>query len=168
MKLRDLTTPVIGAVLLSAALQAPRAGAKRPALKLPPEAYALGPEERARHALNRLAFGPRPGEVEQLAKPGALEAWLEAQLDPQSLSDRDLEKRLEAFPDAALDGDELWRNYLQPQAEARRAQRREKREGDSAPDADAAQEAEKLQRELKDKARSFTLQFVQSELVRDH
>ena len=167
MKIHAFSWAGLSAACLMGALIAPRTEARRPALKLPPEAFALSPEARARHVLNRLAFGPRPGEVERLSKPGALEAWLEAQLDPQSISDRDLDRRLQAFPEAALAGDALWRNYLQPQAEARRAQRREKREGDSSPDADAAQEAEKLQMQLKDKARSFTLQFVQSELVRD-
>jgi uncharacterized protein (DUF1800 family) len=42
----------------------------------PPSAAALAD---ARHLLNRFAFGPRPGEVERLARSG-VERWLEEQL----------------------------------------------------------------------------------------
>src|SRR5437867_12566205 len=79
--------------------------AKKTEFKLPPEAYALSPEARARHALNRLAFGPRPGEVARLAQPGALEGWISAQLDPESLSDADYRRRLQNLPLATLTQD---------------------------------------------------------------
>jgi uncharacterized protein (DUF1800 family) len=42
----------------------------------PPSAVALAD---ARHVLNRFAFGPRPGEVERVARSG-VERWLEQQL----------------------------------------------------------------------------------------
>ena len=43
-------------------------------------------DERAiAHALNRLAFGARPGDVERIAKTG-LPAWIDAQLQPQQIN----------------------------------------------------------------------------------
>lgn len=94
--------------------------AKKIGIKLPPEAYALSPEARARRALSRLAFGPRPGEVAALSVPGALEAWLNAQLYPGRLKDRDLERRLRALPAGIVDPDEIAEEFLKPFLEAQR------------------------------------------------
>ena len=41
-------------------------------------------EKRALHALNRLAFGPRPGDLERVNQIG-IERYLREQLDPQSI-----------------------------------------------------------------------------------
>ena len=49
------------------------------------------------HALNRLAYGPRPGEVERVRKMG-LEKWIEQQLDPSSIDDSSLAGRLPQIP----------------------------------------------------------------------
>ncbi len=40
--------------------------------------------QRAAHALNRLAYGPRPGDIEQIAAVGVTR-WIETQLDPRSI-----------------------------------------------------------------------------------
>ena len=42
----------------------------------------LSPQERALHALNRLGYGPRPGDVQAIDKLGA-EAWLQQFLAQQ-------------------------------------------------------------------------------------
>src|SRR6516225_6017508 len=44
----------------------------------------LSAEEAIVHALNRLAYGPRPGEVERIRQMG-LAKWIEEQLNPQSI-----------------------------------------------------------------------------------
>src|ERR1700758_4553381 len=41
-------------------------------------------EKRAIHALNRLAFGPRPGDLERVNQIG-VERYIREQLDPQSI-----------------------------------------------------------------------------------
>lgn len=48
-------------------------------------ASPLSAQAKAAHLLDRLTFGPRPGQVEALAKGGdaALEAWLKEQLQPK-------------------------------------------------------------------------------------
>ena len=38
------------------------------------------------HALNRLGYGPRPGEVERIQKMG-LEKWIEEQLRPEKIEE---------------------------------------------------------------------------------
>ena len=46
------------------------------------------------HALNRLAYGPRPGDVERIRQMG-LERWINEQLDPETLDDSELDSRLD-------------------------------------------------------------------------
>ncbi len=55
-----------------------------------------GPEDqrRALHALNRLTFGPRPGDVQQVMAIG-VERWIDLQLHPERIDDNALNARLE-------------------------------------------------------------------------
>jgi uncharacterized protein (DUF1800 family) len=79
----------------------------------------LGEEEAIFHALNRLAYGPRPGEIERVRKMG-LEKWIEAQLKPESIDNSSLTARLEKYPTIALRTTDLLEKYPNPQMEARR------------------------------------------------
>ena len=80
----------------------------------------LTEEQAILHALNRLAFGPRPGEVERVRQLG-LERWIEQQLNPETIDDAALEKRLDRFPTLKLSSTELLEKYPQPQQAARQA-----------------------------------------------
>jgi uncharacterized protein (DUF1800 family) len=53
----------------------------------------LSEEQAILHALNRLAYGPRPGEVERIRQMG-LERWIDKQLHPETLDDSALDERL--------------------------------------------------------------------------
>ena len=53
-------------------------------------------QRRAVHALNRLAFGPRPGDVQQVMAMG-VDRWIDLQLHPEKISDDALQARLAAF-----------------------------------------------------------------------
>src|SRR5262245_22311365 len=54
----------------------------------------LANDKRALHALNRLAYGPRPGEVDDVRRLG-VEAWIRRQLLPEQIpEDPRLEARL--------------------------------------------------------------------------
>jgi uncharacterized protein (DUF1800 family) len=55
-----------------------------------------GPDDqrRALHALNRLTFGPRPGDVQQVMAIG-VERWIDLQLHPEKIDDGALKARLE-------------------------------------------------------------------------
>src|SRR2546422_5960690 len=50
------------------------------------------PRDSALHALNRLAYGPRPGEVDRIAAAGVL-PWIDQQLAPGKIDDRLLAER---------------------------------------------------------------------------
>lgn len=54
-------------------------------------------EEQARHALSRLAYGPRPGEVERVRAMG-VDRWILGQLNPGSIPDSAGERIAAAFP----------------------------------------------------------------------
>jgi uncharacterized protein (DUF1800 family) len=53
-------------------------------------------QRRAVHALNRLTFGPRPGDVQQVTAMG-VDAWIDLQLHPEKIPDRAAEARLAPF-----------------------------------------------------------------------
>src|SRR6266699_913068 len=55
-------------------------------------AAPLSPRDSASHALNRLAYGPRPGEIERVARAGVLR-WIDAQLAPDQIDDEALARR---------------------------------------------------------------------------
>jgi uncharacterized protein (DUF1800 family) len=69
--------------------------------------------QRALHALNRLTFGPRPGDLAAVQTMG-LDAWFERQLNPASIDDSALDVRLEAFPAMQLSQEELMRRFPNP------------------------------------------------------
>ncbi len=60
-------------------------------------ARPLTEEERASHALNRLTFGPKPGDLERIQAIG-VKKWIEMQLNPEKIDDSLLDARLQAFP----------------------------------------------------------------------
>ena len=62
------------------------------------------------HALNRLTFGPRPGDVEHVSAMG-LQNWIEQQLHPEKIEDRSLEARLIQFRTLRMDNHELFENF---------------------------------------------------------
>jgi uncharacterized protein (DUF1800 family) len=73
----------------------------------------LNPLEKATHVLNRLAFGPRPGEAEHLAVGGdaALWAFVQRQLNPAHLDDSEVDERLAPLPTLGLSAAVLRRAY---------------------------------------------------------
>jgi uncharacterized protein (DUF1800 family) len=71
--------------LLCAALAAPLPAMERTAKD--------NEEARAVHVLNRLGYGPRPGDVERVRQMG-VEKWIEMQMSPERISDPEPEKAL--------------------------------------------------------------------------
>jgi uncharacterized protein (DUF1800 family) len=83
----------------------------------------LSADEAILHALNRLAYGPRPGDVERVRQMG-LAKWIDQQLNPNSIDDKALEARLENFPTLKMTSAKLIAEYPQPkQAEKQAAKR---------------------------------------------
>jgi uncharacterized protein (DUF1800 family) len=73
----------------------------------------LTKRERAEHALDRLTFGPRPGDVERVEKMG-VERWIDQQLHPEKIDDASLGARLDSLPAMRLSTEELIRRYPPP------------------------------------------------------
>lgn len=83
----------------------------------------LTERERAQHALNRLAFGARPGDVELVLKIG-VDRWIAQQLQPERIADARVEARLAQYETLALSDDEVMRTFAKPLFDARRERRR--------------------------------------------
>jgi uncharacterized protein (DUF1800 family) len=83
---------------------------KKPA----PEAAQIQGDARVLHALNRLTFGPRQGDVEAVKQMG-LDRWFEEQLHPAKIDDSELEARLAMYPAMKLQQAELLKRYPNPQ-----------------------------------------------------
>src|SRR6266576_6731448 len=92
-------------------------------------AQALTPRDAAARARNRLAYGPRPGEIERVARAGVLR-WIDAQLAPDQIDDEALAGREREFDVLKYDRGDLARLY----AEVQRARQERKRMGDTAAD----------------------------------
>jgi uncharacterized protein (DUF1800 family) len=97
------------ALVLSVALAVPAAAL---ASRKPPRPAA---EEDALivHALNRLGFGPRPGDVEKVREIG-LDKWIDAQLHPDRIPDPSVTARVAALRTLRLSTGELIARYEVP------------------------------------------------------
>src|SRR5439155_24774503 len=83
----------------------------------------LSPDEAILHALNRPAYGPRPGHVERVEQLG-LAKWIEQQLNPNSIHDRALDARLADYPTLRMSTAKLLDEYPPPKQAAKQAQQR--------------------------------------------
>jgi uncharacterized protein (DUF1800 family) len=95
-------------------------------------------EETARivHVLNRLGYGPRPGDVEAVRAMG-VESWIARQLDPGRIDDRPAETRVAALATATLPVAELRKGYEVPREARREIQKRRAEMGDNPSEDDA-------------------------------
>jgi len=80
----------------------------------------LSQDEAILHALNRLGFGPRPGDMEHVRQMG-LEKWIEQQVNPNSINDSAVQARLERFPTLAMSSSQLLDEFPQPKQAAKKA-----------------------------------------------
>ncbi len=111
------------AVLLAAALAFPAPGlpAEKDRENKPRQSQVLqglpiaelSEEEAILHALNRLGFGPRPGDIERVRRLG-LDKWIAQQLRPESIDDSAVQARLERFPTLAMSASKLLDEFPPP------------------------------------------------------
>jgi uncharacterized protein (DUF1800 family) len=80
----------------------------------------LTPDEAILHALNRLAYGPRPGDIERIKQIG-LAKWIDLQLNPNAIDDKSLDARLKNLPTLRLNTAKLIEEYPQPKQAAKQA-----------------------------------------------
>ena len=77
----------------------------------------LSADEAILHALNRLAYGPRPGDIERVKQIG-LAKWIDQQLNPNSIDDSAVEARLDVYPTLKMSTSQLLVEYPQPKPTA--------------------------------------------------
>src|SRR5207253_5775005 len=80
---------------------------------------ASSDRQRALHALNRLSFGPRPGDVDQVLQEG-VDVWIDRQLHPESIPDRAVDARLQTLPTLQMSNNDIMQTYYAPVVQARR------------------------------------------------
>ena len=94
-------------------------------------ATPMDEQKRALHALNRLAFGPRPGDVERVAAMG-VDKWIDQQLHPEKIDDHALEVRLEPLRTLRMNTREIVENFPPPQVIKAIAEGKQSMPSDSA------------------------------------
>ncbi|MCW3094699.1 MAG: hypothetical protein JWL77_317 [Chthonomonadaceae bacterium] len=91
------------------------------ATKGPVRTHPLTEDEKIVHVLNRLGFGPRPGDVEKVRAMG-LERYINQQLMPESIPDAALDQKLAAYPSLQLSSaqlSEMYQSYQEAYRQAR-------------------------------------------------
>src|SRR5579871_6115671 len=86
----SLAKPAVLTLCVTLACAAPQLLAKK---KDFPSSPAANEQRRAVHALNRLAFGPRPGDAQQVMAMG-VDRWIDLQLHPEKIPDTAMDARL--------------------------------------------------------------------------
>ena len=106
MRLRR-TQLVVSVLCLILAYAAPQLLAGK---KDKPQEATQDERKRALHALNRLTFGPRPGDVQAVLNMG-VDKWIDLQLHPDKINDKALETRLAPFRTLRMDVHEILDNF---------------------------------------------------------
>jgi uncharacterized protein (DUF1800 family) len=77
----------------------------------PVPAAEMSPERKVLHVVNRLTYGPAPGDLERVRDMG-IEAFVKEQLEPDAIPrNKELAERLEALPTASHGAVDLFREY---------------------------------------------------------
>jgi len=77
-------------------------------------AVQMDEQKRAVHALNRLAYGPRPGDIDRITGMG-VDKWIDQQLHPDRIDDHEVAARLAPFRTLRMDTRELVETFPSPQ-----------------------------------------------------
>jgi uncharacterized protein (DUF1800 family) len=133
------------------------------------------------HVLDRIGFGPRPGDIERVQQTG-LAAYIDQQLHPERIADAPLTARLAEFSTLSLKSSELSEQYFAPADRARQqAQQQQARaqtmdatmtgaatiNGVPAPTQPAAPpQPTPEQRQLQQRAQSVPQELMQAKLLR--
>ncbi len=110
-----LLLSVLGALLVAAG-HVPAFGSS--------ERAAMTSREKALHVLNRLAFGPRPGDVEKVLAMG-VGNYIESQLKPERIPDTAIAEKLRHLPTLQMTTAQLYDNFERPLREAKRERKRQ-------------------------------------------
>jgi hypothetical protein len=87
-------------------------------LSAAPASSKLTDDQKIVHLLNRISFGPRPGDIDRVRKLG-IDRYIEEQLHPERIDDSRADSRLSSFPSIKMGARELNENYVTPSNVAR-------------------------------------------------
>jgi uncharacterized protein (DUF1800 family) len=87
-------------------------------------------DEQVKQALNRVAFGARPGDAERVRAMG-VDKWIEMQLTPQKIDDRPADQFVARFPELAMSPGELLKDFPEPNQLIREKKQEMARNGES-------------------------------------
>ena len=116
---RRAATVLVAAGLIS--LLADPIAAQRQAVPAKPDTRTIV------HVLNRIAFGPAPGDIERVRQMG-LTAYIDQQLNPERMANPALDQRLAEFASLNLSTRELADQFFIPADQARRMQQQQQRQ----------------------------------------
>ena len=116
------------------------------------EPRELLPDEQVQQVLNRLSFGPRPGDAEKVRAIG-VDKWIATQLSPERIDDGPADQLVSQYQTLHESTSELVETFRQVQQARRREQLQLKAEGDTASKRDARREALANDPQLRDLAR---------------
>ncbi len=83
-----------------------------------PAQQPMSPRDSAVHALNRIAYGPEPGQPDSVARAGVMR-WIDAQLDDKSEPSRTVAERRREFSGVFASRDDLARHFAEAERERR-------------------------------------------------
>ena len=111
------------------------------------------------HVLNRIGFGPRPGDVEKVRAMG-LQAYIEQQLHPERIADAAMDARLAGLSTLRLSSREIAQQFELPALEARRDQKQA-----AAKQADPS-EQQKMPNPLQQQANRVMVELSEQKMLR--
>src|SRR5580765_1477638 len=79
----------------------------------------LTQQEKAIHVLNRLGFGPRPGDVDRVLAMG-LPEYIDRQLKPEGIPDDAVAAAMKRYPTLEMTTADILEKFERPLREARR------------------------------------------------
>jgi uncharacterized protein (DUF1800 family) len=123
-------------------------------------AAAAGPappdDRTVTHVLNRVAFGPRSGDVERVRAMG-IQRYLDEQLRPDRIRDDEVARRLAGLTTIGMSAHDISVQFEQPLMEARRDQKQKQADDPDAP---------KMPSPVQQRANSIVVELSEQKLLR--
>ena len=105
-------------------------------------AASLSADQKIIHLLNRIGYGPRPGDVDRIKRMG-IDKYIDLQLHPERIEDPGIEARLANFPSLRMTLSEIQEKYPPPNQLARQLGLKQGKGANLVPPGEGADENEK-------------------------
>jgi len=126
----------------------------------PTAASLPGDDKAIAHVVNRIAYGPRAGDLARVREIG-LQRYIDRQLHPEQIADAEMSARLSGLPTVVMSSRQIAEQFEKPQLELRRAQRQQAAAGTGNQDQPLQPTPEMRQR-----ANQVVIELSQQKLLR--